>query len=44
VYRPNGKILGKKEDYQYFMKRSQNWKNLYNPKTALCSPEKRKLV
>ncbi|MGL6125893.1 GH92 family glycosyl hydrolase [Chryseobacterium artocarpi] len=34
------KILGKKEDYQYFMKRSQNWKNLYNPKTGFMQPRK----
>ncbi|WP_185287481.1 GH92 family glycosyl hydrolase [Chryseobacterium lactis] len=34
------KILGKKEDYQYFMKRSQNWKNLYNPKTGFIQPRK----
>lgn len=34
------KILGKKEDYQYFMKRSQNWKNLYNPKSGFMQPRK----
>ncbi len=34
------KILGKKEDYQYFMKRSQNWKNLYNPKNGFMQPRK----
>jgi predicted alpha-1,2-mannosidase len=34
------KILGKKEDYQYFMKRSQNWKNLYNPITGFIQPRK----
>lgn len=32
------KLLGKKEDYQYFMNRSQNWKNLYNPKTGHLQP------
>ncbi|WP_370895552.1 GH92 family glycosyl hydrolase [Chryseobacterium gossypii] len=34
------KILGKKEDYRYFMKRSQNWKNLYNPKNGFMQPRK----
>lgn len=34
------KILGKKEDYQYFMKRSQNWKNLYNPENGFMQPRK----
>lgn len=34
------KILGKKEDYQYFMKRSQNWKNLYNPNSGFMQPRK----
>jgi predicted alpha-1,2-mannosidase len=34
------KILGKKEDYQYFMKRSQNWKNLYNPTNGFMQPRK----
>lgn len=34
------KILGKKEDSQYFMKRSQNWKNLYNPKNGFMQPRK----
>ncbi|WP_292008305.1 GH92 family glycosyl hydrolase [Chryseobacterium sp.] len=34
------KILGKKEDYQYFMKRSQNWKNLYNPKNGFMQARK----
>ncbi len=34
------KILGKKEDYQYFMKRSQNWKNLYNPRNGFMQPRK----
>ncbi|SDQ72182.1 alpha-1,2-mannosidase, putative [Chryseobacterium soldanellicola] len=34
------KILGKKENYQYFMKRSQNWKNLYNPKNGFMQPRK----
>lgn len=33
-------LLGKKDDYQYFMKRSQNWKNLYNPKTGFIQPRK----
>ncbi|GAB0156960.1 hypothetical protein CHRYSEOSP005_22280 [Chryseobacterium sp. Alg-005] len=34
------KILGKKEDYQYFMKRSQSWKNLYNPQNGFMQPRK----
>lgn len=34
------KILGKKEDYPYFMKRSQNWKNLYNPENGFMQPRK----
>jgi predicted alpha-1,2-mannosidase len=34
------KILGKKEDYQYFMKRSQSWKNLYNPNNGFMQPRK----
>ncbi|EJL74976.1 GH92 family glycosyl hydrolase [Chryseobacterium populi] len=34
------KILNKKEDYQYFMKRSQSWKNLYNPKNGFMQPRK----
>lgn len=34
------KILGKREDYQYFMKRSQNWKNLYNPKNGFIQARK----
>ena len=33
-------LLGKKDDYAYFMKRSQNWKNLYNPKTGFMQPRK----
>lgn len=34
------KILNKKEDYDYFMKRSQAWKNLYSPKTGFMQPRK----
>ncbi|WP_262152194.1 GH92 family glycosyl hydrolase [Chryseobacterium foetidum] len=34
------KILNKKEDYAYFMKRSQNWKNLYNPKNGFMQARK----
>lgn len=34
------KILGKKEDYRTYMKRSQNWKNLYNPKNGFMQPRK----
>lgn len=34
------KLLGKTQDYQYFINRSQNWKNLYNPKTGHLQPRK----
>lgn len=34
------KILNKKEEYNYFMKRSQNWKNLFNWKTGFIQPKK----
>ncbi|WP_333694069.1 GH92 family glycosyl hydrolase [Flavobacterium sp.] len=33
-------LLGKKEDYQYFMLRSQNWKNLFNWETGFIQPKK----
>ncbi len=33
-------LLNKKEDYQYFMKRSQAWKNLYNPENGFFQPRK----
>lgn len=32
--------LGKTEDYQYFMQRSQSWKNLFDPETHLMRPKK----
>ncbi|WP_103070615.1 GH92 family glycosyl hydrolase [Aquimarina sediminis] len=31
--------LGKKEDYEYFMNRSQNWKKLYNDKRSWIQPK-----
>lgn len=34
------KILGKNDDYLYYMHRSQNWKNLYNPKNGFMQPRK----
>ena len=34
------KHLRKTEDYKYFMKRSQNWKNLFNWKTGFIQPKK----
>lgn len=34
------KLLGKKGDYKYFMKRSQSWKNLFNPKNGFFQPRK----
>ncbi len=33
-------ILNKNSDYEYFMKRSQNWKNLFNWKTGFIQPKK----
>lgn len=33
------KSLGKDSDYEYFMKRSINWKNLYDPATGWIRPK-----
>jgi len=33
-------LLGKQEDYNYFMQRSQSWKNLFDPETHLMRPKK----
>lgn len=33
-------LLDKKEDYHYFMLRSQNWKNLFNWETGFIQPKK----
>lgn len=33
-------LLGKQEDYQYFMKRSQNWKNLFDWEAGFIRPKK----
>lgn len=33
-------ILGYPDDYQYFMQRSQNWKNLFNWKNTFIQPKK----
>lgn len=33
-------LLGKEEEYRYFMERSQNWKNLVDPETKLMRPRK----
>jgi predicted alpha-1,2-mannosidase len=33
------KSLGKENDYQYFLKRSSNYKNLYNPATGFLQPK-----
>lgn len=33
-------ILNKKEDYEYFMKRSQNWKNLFDWETGFIRSKK----
>lgn len=32
-------LLGKEEDYLYFMQRSQSWKNLFDPETKLMRPK-----
>lgn len=33
-------LLNKQEDYQYFMKRSQNWKNIFDWGTGFMRPKK----
>ncbi|NHM01296.1 GH92 family glycosyl hydrolase [Flavobacterium difficile] len=33
-------ILNHKEDYEYFMKRSQNWKNIFDRETGFMRPKK----
>ncbi|MFN8324228.1 MAG: GH92 family glycosyl hydrolase [Flavobacteriaceae bacterium] len=33
-------LLNKKEDYHYFMKRSQNWKNIFDWNTGFMRPKK----
>lgn len=33
-------ILNKKEDYEYFMKRSQSWKNIFDWETKFMRPKK----
>ncbi|MDI1316748.1 GH92 family glycosyl hydrolase [Flavobacterium sp.] len=33
-------ILGKQDDYQYFIKRSQNWKNVFDWNTGFMRPKK----
>lgn len=33
-------ILNKQEDYEYFMKRSQNWKNIFDWETDFMRPKK----
>jgi predicted alpha-1,2-mannosidase len=33
-------LLNKKEDYHYFMKRSQNWKNIFDWETGFMRPKK----
>jgi predicted alpha-1,2-mannosidase len=33
-------ILNKQEDYNYFMKRSQNWKNIFDWETGFMRPKK----
>lgn len=36
------KELGQKEDYQYFLKRSENWKHIFDPKTGFMRPKDEK--
>lgn len=33
------KALHKEDDYQYFLKRGENWKNLYDPKSTFFRPK-----
>jgi predicted alpha-1,2-mannosidase len=33
------KALGKTDDYNYFIKRAQNYRNVYNPNTGFMSPK-----
>lgn len=33
-------ILGHQEDYEYFMKRSQNWKNIFDSEVGFMRPKK----
>lgn len=33
-------MLGKEKEYKYFMKRSQNWKNIFDPVTGHMRPKK----
>lgn len=33
-------LLNKQEDYEYFMKRSQNWKNIFDWETGFMRPKK----
>ncbi len=33
-------VLNKQVDYEYFMKRSQNWKNVFDPETGFMRPKK----
>ena len=32
------RALGKQDDYEFFMRRSKNYRNLYNPKTGFMQP------
>jgi predicted alpha-1,2-mannosidase len=34
------KILAKEDDYDYFMKRSQSWKNVFDPEVGFMRPKK----
>ncbi|MBN1108581.1 MAG: GH92 family glycosyl hydrolase [Bacteroidales bacterium] len=34
------KALGKEDDYNYFIERSKNYRNIYNPATGFMSPKK----
>jgi len=35
------KSLGKKDDYEYFLKRSQNYRNVFDPSTGFTRPKSR---
>lgn len=40
MYSANGSDFEQKEDYEYFMKRSQSWKNIFDWETKFMRPKK----
>ena len=38
------KEIGEMEDYNYFLNRSENWKNIYDPKSTFMRPKDKKGV